>query len=141
VTLESTGSIAVPQQLLAEALVARGIPNGAEVAASLGDLTGCMATVQWWDDRTAHKTPGLLVHMLQTGQARNYVGPPKMPVHRSSSELFWETVAQLKAEGFADHELRLAASARLARRVSSIADLHEHMQATYPWLYTNKEDQ
>jgi hypothetical protein len=123
------------QTALAEALVARGIPNGEQIAASLDDLAGCMATVQCWDDRTARKTPGLLVHMLQEGQARDYVSPPKPPVLRSSAERFLDAVAELRGEGFADRELQLAASARMTRGPSTTAALREHLKATYPWLY------
>jgi hypothetical protein len=122
-------SSSVLRDELANALMARGIPNGAAVAGSLDELDGCMATVDWWDDRRQPKTAGLLVHMLRTGQARDYVR------REGESDRVARVVGEMLALGFSEREAPLAASAWLTRGPTTLERMRRHLEVSYPWMY------
>jgi hypothetical protein len=122
---------------LAAALIERGIPNGEQIADSLDDRDGCMATVAWWDDRHHAKTPGLLVHMLRTGQQRGYT---RLPSERESPEARRCRVAReardaVRALGVTKREEAFAVSAWLTRGPTTLECMRSHLRSLYPWIY------
>lgn len=130
-------SSSVLRDELAQALVKRGVPNGGEIATALADLEGCMATVAWWDDRRGAKTPGLLVHMLRTGQQRDY-SPSASPA--ATGRRRWdETLDEMRAMGFDERELPFAASAWLTRGPTTVETMRAHLKAQIPSLYEEIE--
>lgn len=77
---------------LRELLVARGVNNVDRLIDGLTDLQGAVCTVQYWDDQRGRKGKGLLVHLLQTGEASSYLrqqepGIPRDPHREPSGDL------------------------------------------------------
>lgn len=112
-------------QLLAM-LSERGITNPDQLVGSLVDLQGAVRTVEYWDDKPGTNGPGLLIHLLRSGDHNGY---ERKASPSSRSARFWLKVTDMEALGFEGPRAQFAASAALMMDALKVDPTRERLMA------------